>query len=107
MLRTFGRMPYWRIVFSTFSQCMSFHTGWTRSGHSEVDCGHCRSCLQRIDACASISRAQERLDGTTFIHRAITLRYLVKRERQVENLARMNGAVPDEVNQFRQQAPHH
>ena len=32
MLRTYGWMPCWRIVFSTFSRCMSFHTAWVIHG---------------------------------------------------------------------------
>src|SRR6266545_2850430 len=28
MLRTCGSKPSWRIVFSTFRRCMSFHTAW-------------------------------------------------------------------------------
>jgi hypothetical protein len=34
MLRPCGATPDWRIVFFTFRRCMSFHTGWVKSGHS-------------------------------------------------------------------------
>src|SRR3977135_193566 len=33
MLRTYGSIPCWRIVFSTFRRCMSFYTTWDRRGH--------------------------------------------------------------------------
>src|SRR3977135_2207041 len=32
MLRTYGSIPCWRIVFFTFRRCMSFYTTWTHSG---------------------------------------------------------------------------
>src|ERR1700704_7017525 len=32
MLRTYGSIPCWRIVFSTFRRCMSFYTTWVKSG---------------------------------------------------------------------------
>src|SRR3981189_2219844 len=32
MLRTYGSIPCWRIVFSTFRRCMSFYKTWTLSG---------------------------------------------------------------------------
>src|SRR5262249_8733738 len=33
ILHTRGSMPRWRIVFSTFRECMSFHAGWVKSRH--------------------------------------------------------------------------
>src|SRR5262249_10240286 len=36
ILHTRGVMPSWRIVFSTFRDCMSFHTARVRLGHSAV-----------------------------------------------------------------------
>src|SRR3982074_3636991 len=41
MLRTYGWMPCWRIVFSTFLQCMSFYTASTQSGPHENHSPHC------------------------------------------------------------------
>ena len=36
MLRAYGWMPCWRILFSTFSRCMSFHTAWVNRVVSSV-----------------------------------------------------------------------
>src|SRR5262245_417458 len=36
ILRTRGSMPCWRIVFSTFRECMSFYTARVRLGHSAM-----------------------------------------------------------------------
>ena len=33
MLRTYGWVPRWRIVFSTFPRCMSFYTAWVIRRH--------------------------------------------------------------------------
>src|SRR5450759_4374449 len=33
LLRTYGWMPCWRIVFSTSLRCMSFHTASVMNGH--------------------------------------------------------------------------
>src|SRR5258708_24391936 len=32
VLRARCSIPCWRIVFSTFRNCMSFHTGWVKNG---------------------------------------------------------------------------
>ena len=39
IFETYRWMPCWRIVFSTCSECMSFHTAKTRSGHWQCEGG--------------------------------------------------------------------
>jgi hypothetical protein len=56
MLRTYGRMPCWGIVFSTFLRCMSFHTAWAYSGHSpstkDLTCNDPATAPTTLDSCA-------------------------------------------------------
>ena len=67
MLRTYGWVPRWRIVFSTFFRCMSFHTARVKSGlgdtlrhvrstpESERSTGRLRSPLTAISRHHSIT----------------------------------------------------
>jgi hypothetical protein len=48
----------------------------------------------------SASWAQQRLDGAALVHRVVALRYLIKRQGQVEHLAGVDFSVPHPVNQF-------
>src|SRR5437867_3929824 len=50
------------------------------------------------------SWTQQRLDRATLIHRAVTLRDLLERQRQVEDLAGIDLALPHEVDQLGQVA---
>src|SRR5437667_141745 len=52
------------------------------------------------------SWTQQRLDRATLIHRAVTLRDLLERQRQVEDLAGIDLALPHEVDQLGQVAAH-
>jgi hypothetical protein len=49
-------------------------------------------------------QAQQRLDRATLVHRAVAFRHLIKRQRQIENLAGIDLAVPHEIDQLRQKA---
>jgi hypothetical protein len=46
------------------------------------------------------SDQQQRLDGAAFVHGAVALRDLVEREAEIEDLAGVDLAFPDEVNQL-------
>jgi hypothetical protein len=63
-------------------------------------CGRCRRG-ERLR-----SRPQEHLDRVAPVHRAVGLRGLVERQLEVEHLARVDLAVPDEIDQLGQEAPH-
>src|SRR5215211_6651608 len=52
------------------------------------------------------SWAQEDLDRLALVHRAVAVGGLVERQRDVEDLAGVDLAVPDEVDQLGQEAPH-
>src|SRR5437899_3439329 len=52
------------------------------------------------------SRTQQRLDRAALVHRAVALRHLLDRQGQVEDLAWLDLAVPHEIDQVRQVAPH-
>src|SRR6266705_2081547 len=49
---------------------------------------------------------EQRLDGAAFVHGAVALRDLVEGQGQVEDLAGIDVAVPDEVGQLGQEAAH-
>jgi hypothetical protein len=51
-------------------------------------------------------RPQKGLDRATLVHSAIALRNLIEGQGQVEYLARIDLAVPHEVDEFGQVAPH-
>src|SRR5215217_9785744 len=51
------------------------------------------------------SRAQQRLDRAALVHRAVALRYLLQRQRKVEDLAGVDLPVPDQLDKLRQEAP--
>src|SRR4051794_21110000 len=55
---------------------------------------------------ASSSDRQERLDGAAFFHGAVALADLLERERQVEDLAGLDGAVADLLHELGQEASH-
>src|SRR5947208_4192312 len=52
------------------------------------------------------SWTQQRLDRATLIHHAVTLRHLLERQRQVEDLAGIDLTLPHEVDQLGQVAAH-
>jgi hypothetical protein len=52
------------------------------------------------------SRAQKRFDRPPFIHRPVALRHLVQGQGQVEDLARVDLPLPDQVDQLGQEAPY-
>src|SRR5207253_2500665 len=51
-------------------------------------------------------RAQQRLNRSALVHSAVALRHLLQGQFQVENLAGMYLALPDSVNEVRQEAAH-
>ncbi|GHO70488.1 hypothetical protein KSC_093800 [Ktedonobacter sp. SOSP1-52] len=55
---------------------------------------------------ASALRTQQRLDRTALIHSAVALRHLLQGQFQVEDFARVYLALPDPVNEVRQEAAH-
>src|SRR6266436_5171683 len=54
----------------------------------------------------SLLRPQQRLDGATFVHRAVACRDLVERQREIENLTRIYFSLPYQIDQFWQEAAH-
>src|SRR5258706_13800270 len=76
VLRARCSIPCWRIVFSTFRNCMSFHTGWVKLGRAgDVRCTtalppkadvHPRSCY------VAFGRVE---DGRGRLGHAATLRF--------------------------------
>jgi hypothetical protein len=51
-------------------------------------------------------RAQQRLDGAALVHRAITLRDVIERQRKVEDLPGFDGALEDQIYEVGQVSPH-
>src|SRR3982074_2784669 len=68
MVRTYGSIPCWRIVFSTFRRCMSFYTTWTLTG-PRADSEQFRSALRTCrQGCSSLNlsrSAQRHQDGAS------------------------------------------
>src|SRR3954471_12000017 len=52
----------------------------------------------------AVSESEKRLCRTPCVHRLVTLGCLFEREREVEDLAGVDLAVPDELDQLRQEA---
>src|SRR5579884_3886111 len=52
------------------------------------------------------SRRQQRLDRPALVHGPIALCHLVERQNEIEDLTRIDLAVPDKLNQFGQEAAH-
>src|SRR5438128_3723536 len=85
-------------------------------GHErDLSCEVCSSVRIHSSAPAGLFRnlwvvkwvaswTQQRLDRATLIHRAVTLRDLLERQRQVEDLAGIDLALPHEVDQLGQVA---
>src|SRR5438067_2133180 len=67
---------------------------------------HSDSWIRPTDGGELGSRAQERLDGAAFVHGPVTLGDLIQWEREVEDLARVDLAVPYEVDQLREEPAH-
>src|SRR3954470_13919333 len=58
-------------------------------------------------ACScGLLRAQQRLDGAALVHGPVTLGHLIERQRKDEDLAGIDLAIPDEVDQVRQVPAH-
>src|SRR5438128_9346704 len=51
-------------------------------------------------------RHQQRLDRPALVHRTIPFGHLFERQPEVEDLAGINLAIPDQINQLGQEAPH-
>jgi hypothetical protein len=52
------------------------------------------------------SGPEQRLDGAAFVHRAVALRDVVEGQVEIEDLAGIDLAVPDEVDKLGQEATH-
>src|SRR6266571_9530612 len=52
------------------------------------------------------SRTQQRLDGSPLVHGAVAFRDLVQRQRQIEDLPRVDLAAPYEFDELGQITPH-
>ena len=52
------------------------------------------------------SRAEERLDGATFVHGPVALGDLIQREGEVQDLPGVDGAVPDELDELGEEPAH-
>src|SRR5690242_11316039 len=52
--------------------------------------------------CLSGSRREQRLDGATLVHRAAALGDLGEREREIEDLARLDRTIEHKVDEMRQ-----
>jgi hypothetical protein len=51
-------------------------------------------------------RSQQRLDGAPLVHGAIALRHLVERQREIEDLARIDGPLQDQIDEVWQVSAH-
>src|SRR5437660_11273700 len=67
---------------------------------------HRDSWIRPTDGGELGSRAQECLDGAAFVHGPVALSDLIQGQREVEDLSRVDLAVPYEVDQLREKAAH-
>src|SRR5882724_6755191 len=74
-------------------------------GENDVCTGDSAGCSSRLRGCVpsaiecSELRMEQRLDRAAGVHRAVALRNLVERQGQVEDLARVDLPIPDEVDE--------